>query len=381
MSINKKIFFTSLAFFCVALLFFGIYNLAFRNPINTTSVEKKAPDVPPVVVPPKVSADPITVISDEAVISPILNNSLSAIDYYAKNNGEVYQIDFNGNNKKILSNKELIGLSDVYWSPDKTKVITKFISTGKIKLYYYDYTKQRNLPLGDNIDQVTWQNTGNRIFYRYYDPATKKSALDISDPDGTNWIKLADLDFPNISIAQIPKSSLVSFWNKPDALFETNLSSVPVIGGEKKSLLNGFFGADYLWNEDGTAALVSHSDAKAGTKIQLAIINSNGGEFRNLNFPTLTSKCAWLKDNKMAYCAMPGKIPANIIMPNDYDQEKFHTADTFWKIDTVTGEKNRIIDLEKINGEYDATKLFLNADESILFFVNRTDGKLYRITL
>jgi hypothetical protein len=68
-------------------------------------------------------------------------------------------------------------------------------------------------------------------------------------------------------------------------------------------------------------------------------------------------------------------------MPNDYDQEKFHTADTFWKIDTLTGEKSRIVDLNKIISSYDATDLFFNTDESILFFTNRLDGKLYRIML
>jgi hypothetical protein len=88
-----------------------------------------------------------------------------------------------------------------------------------------------------------------------------------------------------------------------------------------------------------------------------------------------------LANNKALYCALPGEIPASAIMPNDYDQEKFHTADTFWKIDTTTGEKSRIVDLNKITSKYDATKLFLNANESLLFFTNRTDGKLYKITL
>lgn len=381
MPISKKLFFASLALFCIALLFFGIYNLAFKKVEVATIEEKKAPVVAVPVTPPKVSPDLIVPVSDEPVLAPTLATNATAIKYYAKNSGRVYQIDFDGNNKRTLSDKVLDGLSSALWSPDKNKAITSFVSSGATKFYYYDHTELKGLPIKNNVDQIAWQNTGNRIFYKYYDTTSKKRTLNISDPDGTNWVKLADITYRDISIAQIPQSGLVSFWNKPDAFFETTLSSVPLISGEEKTLLKGYFGADYLWNENGSLALVSHSDAKGGTKMQLSIINSNGGEFRNLDLPTFVSKCVWLRDNKTAYCALPGKIPPSAILPNDYDQEKFHTADTFWRINTATGEKSRLIDLEKITGEYDATNLLLNTDESILFFTNRTDGKLYRITL
>ena len=362
--------------------FFWHLQFGFQKTGNRTSCSgKKATEVVTPKIPPKVSTAPITAISDEAVLAPTLAKDTNAIKYYAKSNGRVYQIDFDGNGKRTFSDKELIGLNDVLWSPDKSRVITKFTSAGTTKFYYYDYTELKSLPLKNNVDEIAWQNSGNRIFYKYYDPATKKRTLNISDPDGTNWVKLADINFHNISIAQIPQSSLVSFWNKPDAFFETILKSVPIIGGEEKTLLKGVFGANYLWSDNGSLALVSHSDAKGGAKIQLSLINSNGGEFKNLDLPTFTSKCVWLKDNVNLYCAMPAKIPTSAILPNDYDQEKFHTADTFWKINTTTGEKNRIIELDKITAEYDAINLFLNNDESILFFTNRTDGKLYRITL
>lgn len=381
MSTNKKIFIISLSLFCVSLLLFGIYNLSFKKPAEITPpTEIKAPEPIP-KTPPKISTVPITAISDEPALSPTLSSDGNAIKYYAKNSGRVYQIDFDGNDKRTFSDKELIGLNSVLWSPDKSKVITKFISAGETKFYYYDYNELKSTPLKNNVDEIAWQNTGNRIFYKYYDSKTKKRSLNISDPDGTNWTKLADIAFRDISIAQIPQSGVVSFWNKPDAFFETIFKFVPLIGGEEKEIMKGIFGADYLWNNNGSNALISHTDVKGGTKIQLSIINSNGGEFKNLNIPTLISKCVWLKDNKTALCALPGEIPASAIMPNDYNQEKFHTADTFWKVNTVTGEKTRVIELDKIDAKYDAANLFLNTDESTLFFVNKADGKLYRITL
>ena len=115
--------------------------------------------------------------------------------------------------------------------------------------------------------------------------------------------------------------------------------------------------------------------------MQLAIANDRGGEYKNLDIPSFVSKTAWSRDNKTVYYALPGNVPANAILPNDYNDKKFLSTDTFWKVNVATGEKSRIIPLDKIGGQYDASNLFLNSDESLLFFINRADGKLYKIGL
>jgi hypothetical protein len=382
MTKSKKIFFVSLALFCVSLFFFGIYNVAFKKPVASTvqpsqnkAIVEKKPDETS-----KISQSAISAITTEAVLAPVIAD-MDTLKYYSQKTGQVYQIGFDGSNKKIISNKILTGLTNVLWSPDKNKVITSFNLGGNADFYYYDYGTQKSSAIKKNVDAVAWQNTSNRIFYKYYDSKTKKRTLNISDPDGSNWLKLVDVDFRDVFIAQIPASGLISFWNKPDAFFPTALKTISLIGGDAKDIFTGVFGADYLWNNNGTNVLVSNSDSKGGTKIQLSVINENGGELKNLDTATLVSKCAWLSDNKNIICAVPGEIPANSVMPNDYDSGKIHTADTFWKIDTLTGKKTAVIDASKIDKNYDAINLFFNSDESILFFQDRIDGKLYRMAL
>jgi hypothetical protein len=68
-------------------------------------------------------------------------------------------------------------------------------------------------------------------------------------------------------------------------------------------------------------------------------------------------------------------------MPNDYQEKKFTTIDTFWKINVANGKKDRIAELSDIKSDYDAANLFLSSGEDTLFFVNRIDGKLYGISL
>jgi hypothetical protein len=126
---------------------------------------------------------------------------------------------------------------------------------------------------------------------------------------------------------------------------------------------------------------VSVSDEKGGKKTDLAVMNASGGQFQSLNFPTFVKKCAWSADAKFLFCAMPGNIPEGAILPNDWQEGKVQTADTFWKIEIATGKKDRLVETDKIGGSYDTLNPFLSSDEKFLFFINKVDGKLYRLTL
>lgn len=384
MSILKKIFIISSVFFAILLLLWGVYNLSFKKvPVNSPA--NKASDTSPSAASKKSTGIKIYTLSDEAVLSPAITSDASAIKYYGQKTERIYQIDLNGENKTVLAEQESSGLKDILWSPDKSKSITKYETPeGKVRFYFYNYTESTGSYLKDNLDEIAWDNTSNKIFYKYYESKTNSRTFNVANPDGSNWKKLFDINYRDISIAPIPKTGLVSFWNSPDSYSETVFESISLIGTERKTIFKGKFGADFLWNNDGTNALMSHTDIKGGSKIQLAVINYNGGEYKNLEVPTFVSKCAWSRDGKTVYCALPGGIPDNAILPNEYSENKFTTTDTFWKINALTGEKSRIIelaDLEKAGGAIDAKKLFLNSDESILFFVNKIDGKLYRMDL
>lgn len=380
MSVLKKIFFASVFIFVLTLLFWGIYNLSFPK---KETAQKETPKEEPVET-PKNTEDTakIKVVSGEAVFSPILSADGESIKYYSVVDGKVWQIDLEGQNKRSLSEQTLSGLTGVFWSSDRQKAITQFKnSSGETNFFSYDFETKKASPLKKNLDEVAWQLGANRIFYKYYSPDSKERSLNVSDPDGQNWKKLADLTYRNVSIASVPKTSLVSFWNKPDAFISTEFSSVPIVGGDKKTILKDRFGADYLWDPFGSMVLVSHTDKKGGGKIQLGTINYNGGEYKNLDFPTFVSKCTWAKGGNSVFCALPGDVPESAVLPNEYNDKKFLTADTFWKINVETGKKDRFLEISDIKNKLDVQSPFLSLDESFLFFTNRIDGKLYRLSL
>lgn len=383
MSTLKKIFFFSLFILFLSLLFWGIYTLSFKKtelpkktiiPLNNST----SPDLSKI---PAVSSAKISLASDEPVISPTLSNAGDKIWYFGTS-GELKETDLVGSVSKKLSEKKIISLISGFWSPDKSKILLK-TNKDSLESYFllFDVKNDQLTMLNKSITEISWQAVSSKIIYKYLDSANKKSSLNVSDADGKNWKKILDLPHNKISFAQIPRSGLISFWNNGDAYYPTAFQTVSLLGEDTKSLYKDSFGADYLWDNSGSHVLVSQTDVKGGTKIQLGVMNYNGGEYKNLGLPTFVSKCVWSKDNKTIFCALPGDIPDNSILPNDYKTGKFTTADTFWKIDTATGEKSRLVETSEISGTFDASEFFLNTDESLLFFVNKIDKKLYKIAL
>jgi hypothetical protein len=386
MALSKKIFIISAIALGIVLIFLGVYNFVFRS---ANSESNKMPGPAANILPgnssqngEKLKSDEkIYLAIDDAVLSPSLNQKTEVIRYYSLNNKGFFSFDAANKTKSKINGEEVSGLKNIIWSSSGEKAILKINKDGKDSLTLYNLDDQTKKELKGGVDNVVWANLGDKIIYKYFDSRSQKKSVNIANPDGSNWSKLADVTWRNVSLAQIPNSSLISFWNFPNAFEDTTLEIVGISGGEIKKIFSGRFGADYLWSPDGGKVLISSSDSKGGSKMFLGIANKNGGEYQNLNAPTLVSKCAWDKDNVNVYCALPNSIPEGSVMPNDYQENKFTTVDTFWKINVTNGKKERVAELNDIKNDYDATGLFLSSGEDILFFVNRIDGKLYGIDL
>lgn len=386
MSTLKKIFIISSVLLLAILAFGGIYYFAFQEKTPKTAKEDEKKETAKLVeqkqeAPKSQPGEKIKALTEEAAIAPTITEDGNKIKYYDRSTGKVYEISFSGTGKRTISDTNLSGLTKVIWSPEKDKVISIFDKNGAAERYFYDYDKKGGVKLKDGMEYIVWTNLGDKIIYKYYDSKTKKRSLSIADPDGNDWKNLADVAWRDILIAPVPQTSLVSFWNPPNGFEETNLQTIGIAGGEAKTVFSKKFGADYLWSPNGQKALISSAETKGSSKVTLATINSNGGEYQNLNIPTVASKCVWAKDNKTLYYALPGSIPEGSVMPNDYQNKKFYTRDSFWKADTTTGKKDRIVELNEIAQNFDAAELFLSPSEDKLFFTNRADGKLYGISI
>ncbi len=95
----------------MSLLFLGRYRLSFYKPQGTSEIKEEISVANPIDFLKKES-EKISVISDEAVLSPTLSPDGLSIKYYSQKNERAYQIDLDGTNKKEISDKEGPGESD-----------------------------------------------------------------------------------------------------------------------------------------------------------------------------------------------------------------------------------------------------------------------------
>jgi hypothetical protein len=383
MLLSKKIFIVSSSILGVTLVFWGIYLLSFKKPTEkqAPSIKQNTAENATTKTTSTAKTERIQQITDESILAPTLTNNDDFLKYYSQATGKVYSVDLLSLKKQVISDTNILNLIDVFWSPSQDSVITKFSGNSAYPLYsIYNYTTRSGNKLSEAVGTVAWQND-KKILYTFFDKKTKEKSINIADADGKNWHKITNFSSNNLAIAPIPKSGFISFWNKPDAFIPTIMQSTPVLGGETKTLSSDVFGADYLWNTDGTFLLRSNVDQKGGHAMELGFSNNLGGEYKKLGIPTFVSKCAWSKNSDFIFYALPGNISEKNILPNDYINDTFTTHDTFWKVNLKTGEKSRLVPLEELTTAYDATNLFLSTNESYLFFTNKIDGKLYRIKL
>jgi len=385
---NKKIFTISTLALVLLVGAIFVYNFAFKKPTSPVTAPKiveegKSSDLPATnQSTPKQASDAIAAISDGKVFGATLAPGGNTIYLFANENGQLNQVDFNGKLQKVISTEKFEGIQGILWNKLKNRVIVRRENVpGKSKFLLLDLTQKTVVPLKDDIDSVAWSGLGDKIIYKYYDSRTRKREISISDPNGSNWRKLTDMGYFNVEISAIPGSSDISFWPSPDAFVSSLVNLVGFSGENRKELLKDRFGVDLLWSPDGKTAAVSSTDQKGGKKTALAVMNSDGGQFRSLDFPTFAKKCTWSADSKFLFCAMPGNIPESSILPNDWQKGVVQTTDTFWKIEIATGKKDRLVEADKINGSFDVLNPFLSQDEKTLFFVNKADGKLYKLEL
>jgi len=304
-------------------------------------------------------------------------NAPGKIIFYQEQN--FYTADFEGQSKNSIGGYFFNDLKKVHWASGQKEAIVQ----DQDDFYIYSLDSDSVEKTKSGADEIIWSGDG-RLFYKYYDAATKTRSLNLSDKDGQNWkVLVGDLSdvYKETSLTIKPGTTQNCFFSLPDGKSQNKLECVNS-SGERKTIHEGNFGADYLWSPDGQKALVSSVQTQGGNRMVLGVMNEQGGALQGLDFPTTVKKCAWAKNSKDVYCAMMGPAPEQAILPNDWRDKKFQWEDiSFWKIDTDNAKKTRILEAKDMTQEVDVENIFLDETEEFLFFQNRKNDSLYRIKL
>jgi len=369
----KKIFIILIILLILVVGLLVVYNFLLKKEEPTPSV------TPPDTTTPTTSpTGPIKAISQESILDPVIDGQ--KVKYYLKNNGYVFESNFDGSDQTRISSNILTDLSKVIWSSNKDKVIAIFDDEGEVKKYLYDYQAGKSTLLNQDIRHIAWSPNEDKIAYQYYNSQTEDSNISIADPDGSQWTNVFATRMKNL-IVEWPSSDQVAIRTKPSGLAQSIVYTIDLATGDFQKVISETYGLTVLWSPLGDKLLFSETDNR-GKNLKLKIADLTESTIQELDFVTLPEKCVWSQDNRTLFCAIPKTISTLAALPDDYYKGLIIFADDFWRINLDVGEKIQIYATENEEAtSYDAKELFLSPLEDYLLFINKRDDRLYSLEL
>lgn len=373
----KKLF-ISTSILLGIILFFWLFFTFF---IKEKQIEKNPISIEELQEEEFFSSSSFREVTDIPLLSPILSkDELSLLGYHAQT-ATLYSLNRETSEKKILLDTNLSLPIVSLWSENPEISILKTQPQEGNQYFLINAVEKTILPLQGEIVYLTWDSLFEKIIYiQRKNP--EEITFYLAKANGSENKEILTISQKGrIDMSAVPQSPLISYWpqssnTKLSPLYQINLSTET-----NKEIFSGKYGASYLYSPNGEKILLSWAPEKNGSRLALGIINKYGGQYSDLGFPTLTSKCVWNKASDVLYCAVPTEIPQATVMPDDYLSGKITTTDVFWKINVVTGEKERLVELSNITQSFDATNLLISSDERALYFTDRKSQKLYEIKL
>lgn len=313
----------------------------------------------------------------EAVSGATLVKGLPAqagkIRYIEKSSGHVYEMGLDGQNKQRISNTTIPGIFEVLWSSSGNRAILKYLSNGNLSILSANFTgsSTQGVFLPSDIKDVAFSPKGDRIIYTISSggeglvvtatPENKTQIVRLRTPY-TSW-KILWPEENNIYLLSAPSAFLDGF------LYRLNLSSTSFIkiAGPLPGLLA---------STNQSFLLFSAFDSEIKT-LGTSLMNISKNSANLLDLKIIPEKCVWSKKSKnIVFCAIPAPLPSGNY-PDDWYKGKISFNDVILKLDASTISTSYTL----LPANIDAAQLFLSEDETILLFINKKDGSLWRTKL
>lgn len=322
-------------------------------------------------------------IIDKKINFPVFSANKEQFLYHDPQAREFFQSNTDGTGEQAITNANFENLYDVSWSPNRRKLVLAFSpDNGRNKEYhYFDLVEQKDIKYEANYQDVTISFDGDRVAYVYYDEREDSYNLSVANADLSSWRKIKKVDEEEINLNWFSNTELASYTPSPTAYAEGQLIIYNIEeGSDCYTLLSKRWGLSPLFSPDGKKVLYNDNDTKNARFPEVWVTGiNNDSDPRKLQLSTLVEKCAWAPDSVSIFCGVPENYSNFFIQPDDYYKGKFISNDSFYKINTDTGEQVKLADASQFSQDYDVYSPLVSEDQKSMYFTRKHDGKFYAL--
>ncbi len=298
-----------------------------------------------------------------------------SIRYVEKATGHVYQMYLDTNVEGKISNSTIPGVYETIFSGDGSSIIYRYPSSDNKSITSFLATLRggKSSFLSSDIMDISLSPDKTKFFSIIKNSNGVVGTIKYFDSTKTNQI------FTSAFSEWLPQwvtEQKIYLTTKPSYRVEGSVFNLNTTNGTLSKIFGGIKGLTTLANNNGEVVLYGAS-LEEGPKLN--VFNIKDHTSTDLDKYGLPEKCVWSSDNINVYCAIPNTV-IGTQYPDSWYQGLVSFDDRFVKINTNTKESSTLAN----SGDetpVDGTKLFLNKDESKLFFINKKDSTLWSLEL
>lgn len=315
----------------------------------------------------------LSVLVSEPTIAPTLSREGTGILYMLRENGNVYRISFDGQEKTRISNTTLIGVYDALWSRLKTKLFISYENKNEVKKLILDLSSETPASslLPANINSATWSNDDKTFYYLERRPDDVR--LIASSGTGQAGKEKIKIPLGDLNILNYGGPSLL-FTEAPSGVAIGPLFQYNTGNGQFKELANGL-GLTALASPSGEKVLLGRVDG-AGNMRPLSVLTLKDLSEKILNVTTLPEKCVWSGED-VIFCGAPKFLPTHVLMPDEYYKGGIVFVDDLVKIDLKGGEVSKFNGIDSV----DIQDVLVDKEGTNVFFRNNYTNFIHRFVL
>lgn len=295
------------------------------------------------------------------IFFPYLDKN-NLIDYLGDEGIVFYRYNYADQKTSRIWSDEILGVQKAVFSPNGRYAIIE-VNYPNFKNLFFDFQDHKTSELDTRIRNVVFTPDSQKIVYYYYDENASIMDINIADPNGSNWQKVADITLYDPDIAISPDGKKLALSQPISNFGKNNIYLLDLTNNKISQFTTDGYSSNPIWSPDGTKIVYQLLDSKT-SKPTLWIANNDGSQMKSLKIPAFANKIAWV-DNKNFIVAYDPN------MADNYLSEPAYTLDAKYNFWTYNLDTQTATQLKTSVSYLEVDNLMYNAQNQTLYFTSQ----------